>query len=540
MEDVDRDNSLTIFKWAAVAKRPLTLAELREVVGIKPCQRSLNVERLINDISRATSCCGSLVEIDEEYSTIHFAHHSVKQYLLSAARDPTLSRYHFTSEEADTDAGEICVTYLSFQELTMHVARAPISQTYAKRYPFAILKENLPDAGLASRAALKILKNRHTPNYSFHRQLEESIGITEVQRLQQAQRHFAFLDYARTHWLAHTKALTVDSKTWQLWSDLVRKDLSTFYVSWALLEPGEYNNYGMRAIVRDNHRALLFLKISDPDFYEITDENIRKCDKWINDIILEGKYGLLRIVLSSTLAELSFLNHSSMYDDINAVLAGLGNLELLKEQAGEKRLWTNTVRLDGLLQYEIVPLLKNIIIPGLDSDSSLQAFMYDLENHKWNALAVAAALGRVHVVEYLIVVNRTSDDLRHSVPSLSDIFIQAAIRKQIKVLHVLLDQAVKYLDLNWQNASGLTPLMCVVRLGDVDLAEKLISAGAELHMRDYRGWTALSFARSKEMRDALVRARATERLPLRRKSILSPPPGPVSIERKSPPNFGSP
>lgn len=484
MEDVDRDNCLTIFKWVAVAKRPLTSAELREVIGIKPCQKSFIMKRLINDMSRAMACCGSLIEIDEEESTIRFAHHSVKQYLLSAAKDPILVRYHFDLEEADTDSGEICVTYLSFEELTMHVTRGPISQQYASAYPHAVLKESIPEAGLASRIALKLLKTKRTPNYSFHRRVEESIGITEVQRLQQAQHQFAFLDYARTNWLSHTKTFTEHSKTWQLWSDLVRKDLSTLYVSWKKFEPGDYDKYDIREIIRENHYALLLLKIYLVGLVEITVENERNFRRWIHQIILEGNNGLLRVVLFSPLVRICSMICSSMHDDINTVLAGLGNLKLLEEQAKEEGIGLNTVELDGLLQYKIVPLLKSSIIPGLNLDSPLQALVCNPETFEWNGLTVAAALGQVPVVEYLIALNRKNDGLRFLIPSFNEIFIQAAIRKQIRVLHVLLDQGAEYLRLDVRDLAGFTPLMYVTVLGYMDLVEKLIGMGARLTTKD--------------------------------------------------------
>ena len=139
----------------------------------------------------------------------------------------------------------------------------------------------------------------------------------------------------------------------------------------------------------------------------------------------------------------------------------------------------------------------------------LQATLCDPKSHMWNALAVAAALGHVPIVEYLIAVDKLCSYLWSSVPSLNDIFTQAAIRTQIQVLHVLLDQGAKYMKLDERDSGGFTPLMYVAQLGYMDLAEKLIGMGVGLLIRNHEGLTALSLARDKSMVKLLARAGAT-------------------------------
>ncbi|KAL9122300.1 MAG: hypothetical protein Q9187_001148 [Circinaria calcarea] len=521
MEDIDRNNSLEIFKWVAAAKRPLTLAELREVISIKPCQQVFTMECLINDMSRAMVCCGSLVEIDEEYSTVHFAHHSVKQYLLSVTTDSLLARYHFSLQEADRGAGEICVTYLSFPELTTQVARAPTSRAHVQIYPSTILKESLPQTDLTSRLALKLLKNKRNTDYSFHRHLEESIGIAEVEHPQHAQRQFAFLGYAQTYWLSHTKAFTEHTTTWQLWIDLVRKDLSTAYSPWTNWKSGSYGKYGMEEIVREDHCALLLLRISQSypsrkfifkDGHPVGTLELTQVDevsmfyKMIDQMILEKRYGLLRILLFNSHPQTGPLLTSSLCNDINAALAGLGNLELLEEQqAGIEKLGLAMVYLNDLLGYSIARLLNETLIPEFPGSNGLKIFGPPAY-HRWNALAVAAALGHVPVVRFIFAVNRDSGDLGSCTPSFNDIFAQAVIRNQVQVLHVLLDQGGRYLELDKRDLRGFTPLMYIAVLGNVDLARRLISMGAGLDIKNFDGETALSKARDENMKKFLITA----------------------------------
>ncbi len=103
----DFDVGRQIFRWAAVSKRPLTLAELREALATEPLQKDWKAERQMNDMKKAVACCGNLIFVDEEEHTVHFTHSSVKQYLLSDALDKSLQSYKIDLEEADADIGAV-------------------------------------------------------------------------------------------------------------------------------------------------------------------------------------------------------------------------------------------------------------------------------------------------------------------------------------------------------------------------------------------------------------------------------------------------
>lgn len=59
--------------------------------------------QLINDTDKALGCCASLIVVDEELLTVHFAHSSVKQYLLSHPMELDLQHYHVVVSEAQCD-----------------------------------------------------------------------------------------------------------------------------------------------------------------------------------------------------------------------------------------------------------------------------------------------------------------------------------------------------------------------------------------------------------------------------------------------------
>ena len=102
-----------IFDLVATAQRPLTLEQLHEAVSVKPGEIAWDASKPVDHMLKSLlDCCGSLLVVDEEDLTVHFAHRSVKQHLLSEPTDSDLRKYHINMEEADLYMGDIIVTYL--------------------------------------------------------------------------------------------------------------------------------------------------------------------------------------------------------------------------------------------------------------------------------------------------------------------------------------------------------------------------------------------------------------------------------------------
>ena len=102
-----------IFHMVAAAQRPLTLDELCVALSIIPGDASWHPMQLVNDSKRALGCCGSLLVIDEEYSTIHFAHSCVRQYITSQPTEFNVQVYHVNMPDSRTRFVEILITYLN-------------------------------------------------------------------------------------------------------------------------------------------------------------------------------------------------------------------------------------------------------------------------------------------------------------------------------------------------------------------------------------------------------------------------------------------
>lgn len=218
----DFDVARRIFCWAAVTKRPLTLAELREALATEPLQEDWKAERQMNDMKKAVACCGNLIFVDEEEQTVHFTHLSVKQYLLSDAVDLSLQSYKIDLEEADAEIGAVCVTYLNFSVFNTQVAPKAIDRIDVAKVPSIVLAKALPLSESANKIALRLLKGHDKSIQATHQVLAEVFGNSGALKSKNVVDQFAFRQYAKKHWLAHTKWInSTSTELRKMWRKLL-------------------------------------------------------------------------------------------------------------------------------------------------------------------------------------------------------------------------------------------------------------------------------------------------------------------------------
>ena len=112
--------------WAAAARRPLTLLEMREAIAIHDGQRQLTDNHLVRSADNMIPWCAGLLVLDEEEQIIRFTHHTIRDYLFSVSEDPTLACFHFRVDRIDWDAGKACCTYLSLDHFAQPVVAQPV------------------------------------------------------------------------------------------------------------------------------------------------------------------------------------------------------------------------------------------------------------------------------------------------------------------------------------------------------------------------------------------------------------------------------
>ena len=202
-----------IFRWVAVVKRPMHLEELREAIAVHPGDKFLQRDRLVNQMERLVSWCGDLVTVDEDDHLVQFAHHSIKEYLISTNYD-SVSDFHFDLDAADHAAGIACIAYLNFndfkRQMTKTLHTGP-SACASNPIEIAAKHSEAPLVRYGARLAGKFSKNRKDLGFDFIKQLSsiQAGGVDPALRIFQIQYHF--LEYAQANWVAHTARIITKS-----------------------------------------------------------------------------------------------------------------------------------------------------------------------------------------------------------------------------------------------------------------------------------------------------------------------------------------
>lgn len=247
-----------IFEIVSAARRPLSLEELREAISIQPGNTTWDASKLVNDVIKSLNACGSLIVIDEELSTVHFAHSSVKQYLETSREDGDIPEYYTTPKSADLKLGEIVVTYLNLDVLQgqlINDSKVPTKSSI--QHASLLLGEGLSlSAGASSNLARRLLKSRKTPQFDIGRELERAAGFTRASRTRPLQAN-SLLSYAQEHWLFHTNFFDIRHfAIWKLFERLVQGDRKTANIPWSSEDAHTLNTTFLEWVAQSSNAAL--------------------------------------------------------------------------------------------------------------------------------------------------------------------------------------------------------------------------------------------------------------------------------------------
>ena len=214
-----------MFKWATVAKRPLQIDEFKEAVAFNPSDKIWNEDKIPHE-DRMFECCRGLIIKDAEDQTVRFAHHTVPQYLttgLSTTIDPF---FEISTIEAETYAGQICVSYLLFSDFetqlttfTLNLGNQGVLQSGG---PLRI-----PDIlGIKAPVALpyRLLRERTGPrapgmdyskhlNSKFQAKSDSPVALHDKYRL---------IQYVIDYWETHVRSFPTASACAELYGPLSR------------------------------------------------------------------------------------------------------------------------------------------------------------------------------------------------------------------------------------------------------------------------------------------------------------------------------
>ena len=333
--------------------------------------------------------CGSLLIMDEEESTVHFAHHSIKQYLLSDPTDLTVEQYHVRLREAEIQLGEICTTYLNLDTLNLQMkAPSKCLEIQPIQIPLAISTSSTASLRVVNKFAIQLLKANRPCTYDPQNQLQQTASLLQGPKAEQT---YSFTSYAREYWLFHSRLFeqisVSNSKSISLWIILI-EGVPGLMLPWA---PEDLYDLGPKFslwISHNQHGALLRQVI---DFHKRLDDNITgytsKKNLYRQDLLLFlGMYG------PSLKLEPRFYGNA---------------LDLAIQERNEtvvRLLLDNGVNINAVHPPSHIPL-KIAIISGHKRIAQLlleRGAYIEADGEKDDALVLAAQYGRCEIVKLLL------------------------------------------------------------------------------------------------------------------------------------------
>ena len=502
----------TIFEIVAAAQRPLTLDELGEAISITPGDTGWNKSKLVNDTLKSLESCGSFIVVDEELSTVHFAHSSVKRHLLSEPTDLDIRDYHIDLSRADTNLGSIAVTYLNLDLFNNQLVKTSgPSQPYAANVPSFVIKSALPKHEVVNRMALAILRGRKTPESDSGPEWEGSANLLREKNTE-TQEVFAFLTYCQEHWLYHSKTIyeSEHDRIYKLWNRLVNGMVSTTEVPWAPEKLSELGERFIGWITSNSHVALLRMavqqlwsKCTSSNVYMHSDESTYteqieqllrlfpsedarprvhcepsyRMDGILQVAAKEGHEAVVRLLLREGLK----VSHRDDYDGNALHAAVLGNQKAIAElliKAGAD------VNLQGgnfgsALQaaaatHGMDPIVKLLLEKG--ANVNLRGGKYG------TALIAAASIDNVAAIRLLLNANV---DVNAPVGSYGTALIAAVANESLAAVLILLEGGADVNNSDWMDENSFRlaaergyPLRLAAERGNELIVKELLRKGA--------------------------------------------------------------
>ena len=457
----DVDIGRRMFTWIAVARRPLTIEEMRVAIAVKPFQETWDSKSLVNDMRRAMACCGNLVHIEDESQTIHFMHGSVKQYLCERRTD---GAYHIDLEETEENAAAVCVTYLNLPIFKKQIARRTDMSTSA--IPSIVIKNSLPGTS-ANKLALRLLRRQERSSNSLQTHLEDIRN--EIDHRPVAEEH-SFHAYAQEFWLKHTSRIKYSHKLYHLANslleDLSRKDIFTA-TPWTF-EDWNKRHRDVAQWIHDHEHILLawsFISVQNG------------CEALFRIADMCESTSLIETCVVSTLLPRAALRRAVLH------AAASDRLELLEKLIERGAPFDQR---DGLgrtpfhiaAQKGHLPIVDRFLREKIDVD--LRTTLYGE-----TALHLAVAGNHRQVVDRLLCADANVNLGDHTGQTALH---YAAYNGQINILDML---CLKGADVNLGDDNGRTALHYAARNGHTNIIDMLCLKGVDVNLGDHTGQTAL-------------------------------------------------
>ncbi|MCJ1345587.1 hypothetical protein MMC31_003794, partial [Peltigera leucophlebia] len=482
-----------IFPWVAIAKRPLLLEELREALGVEPLQPYSDPGRLINDMSQILSWCGNLIVLDEQDGTVQFTHQTVKMFLLDSSQDQTNADFHFEQRKIENYAGEICVTYLNFNDFKTKLIRQP--KELPLPTPEEILRVTLSvDPGSTSKsiwtkvARLREHRRRYNPNPTHV--FTGAALLNDLGASRDLQIGHPFVSYAAKYWLHHSATFErTKTQIWRLWERLLLSENGPAALPWKYSEWSQRTRTICCWICDQEHVALLsVIESSETPFAEaemqyIMDFAIEQPSLNLFDSVLRECHSLTRVLNESIILAVGG-GHLWATDRLLTEKAN-PNWRALKAKSKK---YVGLTAIQAAAKGGYLELINKLVMAKADVNARAA------DDSGRTALQAAAEFGHLEVVERLLAAK--ADVNAEAAKDSGRTALQAAAENgHLEVVERLL--AAKA-DVNAEAAkdSGRTALHAAAEAGHFEVVERLLTAKADVNAKAsvYSGRTALQAA----------------------------------------------
>ncbi|OAA55172.1 Ankyrin repeat-containing domain protein [Cordyceps fumosorosea ARSEF 2679] len=516
------------FQWVAVARRPLTLDELREAISIEIGQKSWRRERIPQNINRIVVWSENLLHLtEEEPIQVQFAHASIRDFITGEATSPQLSKFHANVAEADHFAGEICVTYLSFSDFTKSIARRqrPIHVKPAD-ITAAVLSQE-PKMAHVSGLVTKLAFGGDKPmaDADLTNVVARCIK-TEDRKMEELKSSHPFLKYAAKYWFPHTTRFhEKKSVTWDLWLQIMSGGSSPAEISWPgslmqdvtqlmqwSIERQHYaltryacgsdeharftvKNVMMSLVVDDNTEDLaIWLRAADWSSYCLNDLfqiacvfGQRRAAELLLDFGAEVSFECDGSEESHVLICGTALQAASRGGNVDMIdwLLGAG-ADLQADKAGSH----HYTALQEASSHGYLEAVERLLAAGADVNAAPS-------KNGQTAIQGASRGGHVGVVERLLAAGAEVNIVAARWNGLTAL-TAASQRGHLGVVKLLLNAGADVNDASSTRDETCTALQIAASAGYADVVDELLAAGADIDAPSRDGRTALDFARGEE------------------------------------------
>ncbi|KAJ5970321.1 uncharacterized protein N7479_000239 [Penicillium vulpinum] len=483
-------DAIATLQFCGVLKRSLTVMEYQEALSLSPGQTTLDSQKFPNDMDKVIRNCCGLIFVDEEDSTVHYVHHSVKQHLFNT--------YHSSSEEFDTKKldqhlGLLCMTYLDFNTFKRQISKVaegsntPITPVQLGITP---IYRSRNDTG---RIAMKLLLYRRNLQHLSARELErksrELLDDLESSGLDKdLHRNFQFLNYARSYWIYHVADLDPDHQTWKLFSRCVDGDIILAHRPWESTHQtdGERNDMSraVQWLLAEGHFTL-FVYHTKHQSNLLTEQTKREI---IQNSRIQDRGRFIDLIIQQSNNSLETLHHALYYASREGFLASVKAL-LQTELDVNARVYNRTA-LQVAAEAGHLEVVERLLNANADVNAAAAA---GYEGR--TALQAAAGAGHLAVVERLLQAD--ADVHAAATKNEGRTALQAAAGGgHLAVVERLLQADA---DVNTAAAGykGRTALQAAAGGGHLAVVERLLQADADVNATaaaGYEGRTALQAA----------------------------------------------